>query len=71
MREDIRVKFGRRRRKLRKQRSWTQVQMAERLGLDRSYLAHIERGKRNLSLVNLELIATGFGRTVSQLFSQI
>jgi transcriptional regulator with XRE-family HTH domain len=71
MDEDIRVRFGRRLRKLRKQRGWTQVQLSKRLGLDRSYLADVERGKRNVSLVNLEVIATGFGRTVSQLFSQL
>jgi transcriptional regulator with XRE-family HTH domain len=71
MAEDIRVRFGRRVRKLRKQRGWTQVQLAERLGLDRSYLADIERGKRNVSLVNLELIATGFGQTISQMFSRV
>jgi transcriptional regulator with XRE-family HTH domain len=71
MADDIRVRFGRRLRKLRMQRGWTQVQMANRLALDRSYLADIERGKRNVSLVNLEIIATGFGRTISQLFSQV
>lgn len=61
----------RRLRKLRKQRGWTQVQMAERLGLDRSYLADIERGMRNISIVNLEIIAEGFGLSLSQLLSRI
>ena len=60
MAEDIRIRFGRRLQKLRKQRRWTQAQMAERLGLDRSYLADAERGKRNISIVNLEIIARGF-----------
>ena len=36
MAEDVRVRFGRRLQKLRKQRGWKQVQLAERLGLDRS-----------------------------------
>lgn len=71
MTEDIRVRFGQKVRKLRKQHDWTQVQMAERLGLDRSYLADIERGKRNVSIINLELIAQGFGLTLSQLLSRL
>ena len=60
MADDIRIRFGRRVRKLRNKRGWTQVQMAEKLGLDRSYLADAERGKRNISIVNLEIIARGF-----------
>ncbi len=58
-------------RKLRLQRGWTQVDMAEKLGLDRSYLADVERGKRNISLLNLDVIAMGFGLSLSRLFSKL
>ena len=68
---DIRVRFGRRLRNLREQRGWTQVELAERLGLDRSYLADIERGNRNVSLVNLNLLAIEFGISLSRLFSRL
>ncbi len=71
MAEDIRIRFGIRLRKLRLKRGWTQVQMAERLGLDQSYLADVERGKRNISILNLEVIANGFGISISQLFSRL
>lgn len=71
MAEDIRARFGRKVRNLRLKGGWTQVQLAERLGMDRSYLADVERGKRNVSLLNLELIAEGFGLTISQLFSKV
>jgi transcriptional regulator with XRE-family HTH domain len=71
MAEDIRIRFGRRLRKLRKQRGWTQVQMAEQFGLDRSYLADVERGERNISIVNLEVIARGFGLTLSRLLIKV
>ena len=67
MAEDIRVGFGRRLREMRQQHGWTQVELAEKLGLDRSYLADIERGNRNVSLVDLELIALGFDTTLSRL----
>ena len=71
MAEDIRIRVGRRLQKLRKQRGWTQVQMAEQLGLDRSYLADVERGKRNISIVNLEVIAWGFELTLSKMLIKI
>jgi transcriptional regulator with XRE-family HTH domain len=71
MAEDICVRIGRRLRKLRKQQGWTQVQMAEIFGLDRSYLADVEHGKRNVSARNLEIIARGFGLTLSKFFSRI
>jgi len=45
--------------------------MAERLGLDRSYLADVERGKRNISIVRVEVIALGFGVSLSRLLSNV
>ena len=45
--------------------------MAEKLGLDRSYLADVERGKRNISILNLDVIAKGFGLSLSRLFSKL
>ncbi len=71
MAEDIRARFGRKVRKLRLQRGWTQVDMAEKLGLDRSYLADVERGMRNISILNLDVIAKGFGLSLSRLFSKL
>jgi transcriptional regulator with XRE-family HTH domain len=47
------------------------VELAEKLGLDRSYLADVERGKRNISVLNLEVIAQGLGLSLSQLFSKL
>jgi transcriptional regulator with XRE-family HTH domain len=71
MRQDVRKRFGARLRKLRVERGWTQEEFAERLGIDRSYIGQVERGTRNISLVNLELIADGFGMTLSGLFSRV
>jgi len=45
--------------------------MAEKFGLDRSYLADVEHGERNPTAVNLEIIAKGFGLTLSRFFSKI
>jgi transcriptional regulator with XRE-family HTH domain len=68
---NLQKRFGARVRKLRLGRGWTQVDFAERLGLDRSYLAQIEGGQRNVSLAIIETIATGFGVSISQLFRQL
>lgn len=71
MSPDIRARFGARVRYLRNKRGWTQAEMADRLGIDRSYLADLERGKRNVSLFNIEIIAQGFELTLSRLFSRL
>ncbi len=66
---DLLPRLGARIGKLRKKRNWTQAEMAERVGIDRSFLADVERGKRNISILNLELIAHGLGVSLSQLLS--
>ena len=71
MAEDLLVRLGTRIRKLRKKRGWTQVEMAERVGIDRSFLADVERGKRNVSIVNLGIIAQGFGVSLSRLLVRV
>jgi transcriptional regulator with XRE-family HTH domain len=43
--------------------------MAERVGMDRSFLADVEPGKRNISILNLHLIATGLNVSMSKLLS--
>jgi transcriptional regulator with XRE-family HTH domain len=53
--------------RLRERRGWTQAEMAERMGIDRSFLANVERG--SISILNLELIADGLRVTLSQLLS--
>jgi transcriptional regulator with XRE-family HTH domain len=68
---DLLVRLGARIRMLRKARGWTQVEMAERVGIDRSFLADVERGKRNVSILNVELMAKGLKVSLSQLFSRL
>jgi transcriptional regulator with XRE-family HTH domain len=69
--QDIKARFGQRLKALRKQRGMTQAELADLLGLDRSYLGEIEQGKRNPCLVNLEIIADGLKVTLSQMLSRI
>jgi transcriptional regulator with XRE-family HTH domain len=68
---DLLIRLGDRIRKLRNKHGWTQVEFAERVGIDRSFLADVERGKRNVSVLNLELISKGLKVSLSQLFSRL
>ncbi|HEX7643468.1 MAG TPA: helix-turn-helix transcriptional regulator [Burkholderiaceae bacterium] len=45
--------FGRRLAELRKERGWSQEQLALESGLARSYLGGVERGQRNIALLNI------------------
>jgi transcriptional regulator with XRE-family HTH domain len=54
---------------LRKAKGWTQVQMADALGIDRSYISDMERGKKNICLPTLEIIALGFEMSMSRVIS--
>jgi transcriptional regulator with XRE-family HTH domain len=66
---DIRTRFGARIRQLRNDRGWSQEAFADRAGLHRTYVGAIERGEQNLSLVNIEKLATTLGVSLAELFS--
>lgn len=68
MLDDIKTFFGNRVRLLRKDRGWSQEDFAFRVGLDRSYIGGVERGERNISLENIELIAVTLQVSIAELF---
>jgi transcriptional regulator with XRE-family HTH domain len=59
--------FGQRVRELRKARSLSQEAFAAECGLDRTYIGGIERGKRNVALRNIAIIARTLGISISEL----
>lgn len=61
-------KFGDRVRELRTKKNISQEKFALFIDMDRTYLASIENGKRNISLRNIEKIAKGFGLKLEELF---
>ena len=71
MSSDICVRFGKRVRTLRKRQGWTQVYMAEHVGMDRSFISDLENGRKEICIRNLELLATAFDLTVSKLMSRL
>jgi transcriptional regulator with XRE-family HTH domain len=68
---NIRTRFGRAIRRVREEQSITQEEAAERCGLHRTYYSGIERGVRNVSLMNIEKIAKGLKKSMSDLFSRV
>jgi len=55
--EDIRIRFGKAVRQKRHKLGVSQEAFADLCGLDRTYIGGIERGERNVALVNIEKIA--------------
>jgi transcriptional regulator with XRE-family HTH domain len=54
-------------RRLRREKGWSQEQLAEQCGLHRTYIGAIERSERNIGLDNLERLAKAFDIPVSTL----
>lgn len=66
--QDIIAVFGQRVRMLRKARELSQETFADLAGLDRSYVGGVERGERNVSLVNIKKFADALEISVDKLF---
>jgi transcriptional regulator with XRE-family HTH domain len=49
----------------------SQEEFADRCGLDRTYIGGIERGERNVALVNIEKIAGALRMSLSELFREV
>ena len=69
--EDIRIRFGRALRQRRGKLGMSQEEFADFCGLDRTYIGGIERGERNVSLVNIEKLAKALHITLSELFRRL
>ena len=50
-------RFGERVREARDRRGWSQEQLAAEAGLDRTYVGSVERGERNIALLNINKLA--------------
>lgn len=68
---DIKFKVGKKIRFIREQKNMSQKDLAYSSDLDRSYIASVENGQRNISIINLEKIAISLNITLSELFKDI
>lgn len=64
-------KFGRRVRELRQETGLSQEKFALKIGMDRTYFASVETGKRNVSLMNIKKIADGLSVSMATLFEKV
>ncbi len=65
--EPILVRFGMRIKDCRKARGLSQEQLAELAGLHRTYIGMIERAEKNITLCNIEKLATALHVELSEL----
>lgn len=63
------MQIGNRVRELRKQCKITQEQLAIIAGLDRTYIASVEEGHRNISIVNINKISKALGVSLKEFFN--
>ncbi len=67
----ILIDFGNKIRVLRASVGLSQEKFALKIGMDRTYYASVETGKRNISLCNIKKIADGLGVSLSELFQDL
>jgi transcriptional regulator with XRE-family HTH domain len=68
---DYRRRLGKRIRRLRDQKGWSQEEFAHSCEVNRSYMGRIERGELNLTLETARKVANGLGISVSALLRGI
>jgi transcriptional regulator with XRE-family HTH domain len=71
MKSSVLVKFGNQVRFRRMALGISQEEFADRVGLHRTYIGMIERAEKNLTLENIEKIATGLGVPIAALFIEV
>ncbi len=62
--------LGRRVQQLRKERGWSQQELATKAGLDRAYLSTVEKGKQNITIGAAARIAAALDTTLSALIEE-
>jgi len=67
--DDALRRLGLRIRELRTRRGWSQEAFADVAGVHRTYMGHLERGEKNLSLLSLLKVANALGVTLSDLLA--
>ncbi|WP_176215256.1 helix-turn-helix domain-containing protein [Cytobacillus gottheilii] len=67
----IKIQFGLAVKKFRVSKNISQEKFAEIVGLHRTYISEVERGTRNVSLINIVKIAEGLEIKTSELFLEI
>jgi transcriptional regulator with XRE-family HTH domain len=67
--KEILINFGKRIRTIREGSGLSQEKLAFESGLDRTYIGSVERGERNISLLNINKVATALKIESANLFN--
>src|SRR5258706_414058 len=67
---DVKLKLGQRIKELREAKNMSQKDLAYAADLDRSYIASIENGQRNVSIVNIEKITMAMGINLNEFLKE-
>jgi transcriptional regulator with XRE-family HTH domain len=67
---EILIKFGTRVRELRKLKNLSQEELAFRADVHRTYIGMIERAEKNITLLNIEKIASALEVSINDLFNE-
>lgn len=67
MAEDIKYLFGQRLKQIRLSQNLSQEELALRSGLDRTYVGSVERGERNIAIVNIKKLGDALGVSLKEL----
>jgi len=65
------VQLGKRIQTLRKTKGWTQTDLAVHLDMNRGHTSDIERGKREVGIITLQVIARGLDTTMAKLLKDL
>jgi transcriptional regulator with XRE-family HTH domain len=65
---DIKKRFGQNLRRIREEKQLSQEELADRAGLHRTYIGSVERGERNISLLNIVALAHTLEVPIATLF---
>lgn len=63
--------FGKKLQKIRLERGWSQEKLALAASLDRTYISSVERGQRNISIINIYKLAKALDAAPGSLLGDV
>ena len=63
-----RIRFAQAMKRFRQENGLSQEKLAEMTGLHRTYIGSVERGERNISVDNMDAIASALNRNIREFF---
>lgn len=70
-RSPVLIAFGLAVRQFRKARGLSQEAFADECGIDRSYMCGVERGERNIAMINIDRVIKALGMQPSEFFKAL